>query len=65
MLIGCTVIITSTGASIDVNAMPAPEPMWMHTIVPSSAHALQNGSQCSACRLGSPSFSGFSENEIA
>ena len=45
MWIGCTVIITSTGASIEVKVMPAPEPMWIATTLPSSAQAFQNGSQ--------------------
>ena len=34
-------------------------------MVPSSAHAGQNGSQWSLCKLGSPSFSGFSEKVTA
>ena len=41
------------------------EPMCMHTTVPSSEHAFQNGSQWSECRLGSPSGTGFSGNVIA
>ena len=50
MFIGCSVIITSTGASIAVITSFDDEPICMLTIVPSSLHAFQNGSQCSVCR---------------
>src|SRR6516164_2703264 len=65
MFIGCSVIITSTGASGAVITSFDDEPMCMLTIVPSSLHACQNGSQCSVCKLGSPSGTGFSGNVIA
>ena len=45
MFIGCSVIITSTGASSAVIASFDDEPMCMLTIVPTSLHAFQNGSQ--------------------
>src|SRR3954451_19574717 len=56
---------TSTGASEAVMTRLDDEPMCMQTIVPSSEHACQNGSQASLCSDGSLSFSGFSENENA
>src|SRR5581483_6794759 len=62
MFTGCSVMRTSLGASCAVTTSDDDEPMCRHTIVPSSAHASQNGSQWSECRLGSFSFSGFSEN---
>ena len=65
MFIGCSVIITSIGASTDVMTSCDDEPMCRQTTVPSSAHAAQNGSQWSLWRLGQPSFSGFSENVTA
>ena len=37
----------------------------MQTTVPSSAQAVQNGSQCELCSDGQPSFSGFSEKVTA
>ena len=63
MFIGCRLMSTSIGASTEVMTRVDDEPMCMHTIVPSSLHADQNGSQWSLCRLGSFSFSGFSEND--
>ena len=39
--------------------------MCMHTTVPSSSHARQNGSQCSEYMLGNPKSYGFDENVIA
>ena len=65
MFIGCSVIITLIGASIEVITSCDDEPMCRHTIVPSSLHAFQNGSQCSVWKLGQPSFSGFSEKVTA
>src|SRR6516164_11176503 len=62
MLIGCRLIITSIGASTEVIRICEDEPRCMHTTVPSSAQAVQKGSQCSLCNEGQPSFSGFSEN---
>src|SRR5262245_40103642 len=64
-LIGCKVIITLLGASAAVTTIDDEEPMCRHTIVLLSLHAFQNGSQYSECRLGWPSFSGFSENVTA
>src|ERR1700735_4277760 len=65
MLIGCRLIMTSIGASTDVIRIWDEDPRCMHTTVPSSAQAAQKGSQCSLCREGQPSFSGFSENVTA
>ena len=65
MFIGCSVMSTSIGASGAVTTSDDDEPMCRHTIVPSSEHACQNGSQCSSWKLGSFSFSGFSENVTA
>src|SRR5256714_7890691 len=65
MCMGCRTIITSIGASAAVVTSFDDEPMCMQTIVPSSEHACQNGSQWSECRLGSPSGSGFSGNVTA
>ena len=45
MFIGCSVIITSIGASGAVIASFDDEPMCMLTIVPTSLQAVQNGSQ--------------------
>ena len=36
ILMGCTVIMTSTGASMDVKDMPEAEPRWMQITVPST-----------------------------
>ena len=65
MFIGCSVIITLIGASIEVIVSCDDDPMWRHTTVSSSDTARQNGSQCSLWKLGQPSFSGFSENVTA
>ena len=65
MFIGCSTIITSIGASAAVITSLLDDPMCMQTIVPSSEHACQNGSQWSECRLGRPSGSGFSGNVTA
>ncbi|MEZ5136566.1 MAG: hypothetical protein R2699_16335 [Acidimicrobiales bacterium] len=65
MFIGCRLIITLIGASIEVITSSDDDPMCRHTTMPSSEHAFQNGSQCSLCRLGQPSFSGFSEKVTA
>jgi hypothetical protein len=62
MFTGMSVSVTSTGDSTDVIGISDDEPMWKHTIAPSSAHAAQNGSHHSLCKLGKPVFSGFSEN---
>ncbi len=62
---GCRVMRTSMGASIEVMTTCDEEPMWRQSTVPSSEHAFQNGSQCSLWRLGQPSFSGFSEKVTA
>ncbi len=47
--------------SIDVDD----DPMCKQMIVPSSSHALKNGSQCSPKMCGHPSLNGFSENVTA
>src|SRR3954465_5061739 len=65
MFIGCSVMSTSIGASCAVITSDDDEPMCRQTSVPSSEHACQNGSQCSLWKLGSFSFSGFSENDTA
>src|SRR6516225_7395820 len=65
MLIGVSVMRQSIGASGDVITSDEDDPMCMHTTTPSSLHAVQNGSQWSECRLGQPSFEGFSENVTA
>ena len=65
MFTGCRLMSTSIGASTDVITSVDDEPMCRQTIVPSSLHAVQNGSQWSLWRLGSFSFSGFSENDTA
>ena len=46
MFIGCSVIITSIGASGAVTASWPDEPRWMLRIVPSSTSARHIGSQC-------------------
>src|SRR5471030_2894423 len=65
MFIGCSVAVTSNGASADVTTIEDDEPMCRLGTIPMSWHAAQNGSQCSECKLGKPSFDGFSENETA
>src|SRR4051794_27285326 len=65
MFIGCNVMSTSIGASTEVITSDEDDPMCRHTIVPSSTQACQNGSQCASWKLGSLSFSGFSENDTA
>ena len=62
MFTGISVRVTSIGASTDVTGNFDDDPMWKHTIVPSSAQAAQNGSHHSLCRLGKSVHSGFSEN---
>ena len=52
MFIGCSVIITSTGASAAVIASWPDEPRWIDRTMSGVAHAAQNGSQCSAWKLG-------------
>ena len=61
MFTGISVSVTSMGDSIDVIGISDDDPMWKQTMVPSSAHAAQNGSHHSLWRLGNPVFSGFSE----
>ena len=56
---------TSMGASSAVTTSCDDEPMCKDTIVSSSQHADQNGSQWSEWKLGSFSLAGFSENETA
>ena len=65
MFTGCKLMSTSIGASGAVITIDDDEPMCMHTIVPSSWQADQNGSQWSEWKLGSFSLAGFSENETA
>ncbi len=65
MLIGGSVIMQSIGASGAVIVSDDEDPMCMHTTTCSSEQARQNGSQWSECRLGQPSFDGFSENVTA
>src|SRR6187399_2526389 len=62
MLIGCNVIMVSTGASGDVMTTDEEDPMCKHTTVFSSLQVRQNGSQWGSCSDGYPSFVGFSEN---
>jgi hypothetical protein len=52
MFIGCSVIITSTGASGDVTASWPEEPRWIDSTTPSSVSARHSGSQCSLWKLG-------------
>jgi hypothetical protein len=56
---------TSIGASRAVITSLEEEPMCRHTMVPSSTHACQNGSQWASWKLGSLRCDGFSENETA
>src|ERR1700688_2468425 len=65
MFTGCRTVRTSIGASGAVTTSDDDEPMCRHTMVPSSLHADQNGSQWSEWKLGSLSFEGFSENDTA
>ena len=65
MFIGCKVASTSKGASSAVTVNCDEEPMCMQTTVPSDSQIDQKGSQCELCRLGYPSFAGFSENDMA
>ena len=65
MLSGVKVIRQSMGASGDVTTICEDEPMCMQATTPSSLQAFQNGSQWSECRLGQPSFEGFSEKVTA
>ncbi len=52
MFIGCSVIMTSTGASGAVIASWPDEPRWMESTTPSSVRAFHSGSQCSSWKLG-------------
>jgi hypothetical protein len=65
MFIGCSVIITSMGASGEVMVSCDEDPMCMHTTTDSSLQARQTGSQCSEWIDGQPSFDGFSLNVSA
>src|SRR5574340_957438 len=65
MFTGWRPMSTSMGASGAVTTSDDDEPMCRQTIVPSSEHAAQNGSQCSEWKLGSLSLEGFSENDTA
>ena len=65
MFIGCRLIMTSMGASAEVTSIWDDEPRCMQITVPSSAQAVQNGSQWLECKEGQPSFSGFSEKVTA
>ncbi len=65
MFTGWSANKTSIGASAAVMTRDEDEPMCRQTIVPSSEHADQNGSQWSEWKLGSFSLAGFSENETA
>ena len=65
MFIGCRLIITSMGASAAVMISSDDDPRCMHTTVPSSAQAVQNGSQWSLWSEGHPSLAGFSEKVTA
>ena len=65
MFMGWRLIITSIGASAEVTTSCDDEPRCMQTTVPSSAQAVQKGSQWSLCSDGQPSFSGFSEKVTA
>src|SRR5579863_792338 len=65
MFTGWSPMSTSMGASGAVTTREDDDPMCRHTIVPSSEHAAQKGSQCSEWKLGCLSFDGFSENEKA
>src|SRR5580658_1606553 len=65
MLTGWSPMRTSMGASGAVTTSDDEDPMWRQTMVPSSLHAAQNGSQWSLWKLGSLSFDGFSENDTA
>ena len=63
MFIGCSVIITSIGASGAVTASCPDDPRWIDSTVPVSHSAAQSGSQCVAVEAtGSPSVAGFSVN---
>src|SRR5690349_2816921 len=65
MLIGCSVIIVSTGASTDVTTTLDDEPMCRFTVVFSSQQACQNGSRCGSWSDGRSILVGFSENVTA
>ena len=52
MFIGCSVIITSGGASTAGTTSRPDEPMCMFSTVPTSHSARHSGSQCSAWKLG-------------
>ncbi len=65
MFIGWRLIITSIGASGEVITSSEEEPRCMQITVPSSEHAVQNGSQWSLCSEGQPSLAGFSEKVTA
>ena len=52
MFIGCSVIITSTGASGAVTASWPDEPRWIDSTVPVSHSACHSGSQWSLWKLG-------------
>src|SRR5690348_6305508 len=62
MFIGCSVIITSIGASGAVIASRPDEPMWMFITVLVSHNAFHSGFQYSLWKLGYPIAAGFSVN---
>src|SRR5579872_4896990 len=65
MFMGDRVMRTSKGESGEGTTISEDEPMCMHTTVPSSAQAVQKGSQWSLWKLGQPSLDGFSEKVTA
>src|SRR5580700_131428 len=60
MFIGCSVIITSTGASGDVTASCPDEPRWIDSTTCSSHSDVHRGSHEGSWKLGYPSAAGFS-----
>jgi hypothetical protein len=64
MFIGCSVIMTSIGASGAVTTSLPEDPRWTLRMVPSSTSARSIGSQCGSWKLGYPSSTGFSVNVI-
>ena len=60
MFIGCSVIMTSTGASGLVTVRDPDDPRWMDSTTPSSHNAVHSGSHAGSWKLGNPRFAGLS-----
>src|SRR6478672_1430266 len=64
-LLNCSALPTASGASGDAAGIDDDDPMCMHSVTARSLHAANTGSHSPLWMLGSPSFDGISEKQIA